>query len=147
MGAGKRGLLTAAVTVVCAVTVLAAPGTAFASPSPSPSPSSTPSASATAGTNKDLEAVHKQLDDLYHAAAVATDEYNAAEEAADQQSAAIVALAKKIVKGQEKLAELKQRAGAAAAAQYRSGGLPDEAQLMLSDDPEDFLNGAGRVLQ
>ncbi|NUO46113.1 MAG: C40 family peptidase [Streptomyces sp.] len=143
MGAGKRGLVTVAVTVVCAVTVLAAPGTAFAAPTPTP----TPSASATPVTNKDLEAVRTQLDALYHDAAVATDQYNAAEEAADQQSAAIVALAKKIVKGQEKLAELKQRAGAAAAAQYRSGGLPDEAQLMLSDDPEDFLNGAGRVLQ
>ncbi|KKD07351.1 NlpC/P60 family protein [Streptomyces sp. WM6386] len=147
MGAGKRGLVTAAVTVVCAVTVLAAPGTAFASPSPSPSPSPTPSASAAGGTNKDLEAVRKKLDDLYHDAAVATDEYNAAEEAADQQSAAIVALAKKIVKGKEKLAELEKRAGDAAAAQYRTGGLPDEAQLMLSDDPQQFLNGAGRILQ
>ncbi|MEU6380955.1 C40 family peptidase [Streptomyces sp. NPDC046909] len=149
MGAGKRGLVTAAVTVVCAVTVLAAPGTAFASPSPTPTPtpSPTPSASATAGTNKDLEAVREKLDALYHAAAVATDAYNAAEEAADQQSAAIVALAKKIVKGQERLAELKKRAGAAAAAQYRSGGLPDEAQLMLSDNPRQFLDGAGRVLQ
>ncbi|MFF4271178.1 NlpC/P60 family protein [Streptomyces sp. NPDC001536] len=147
MGAGKRGLVTAAVTVVCAVTVLAAPGTAFASPSPTPSPTPSPSAAATTGTNKDLEAVRKKLDDLYHDAAVATDEYNAAEEAADQQSAAIVALAKKIVKGKEKLAELEKRAGDAAAAQYRSGGLPDEAQLMLSDDPQQFLNGAGRILQ
>ncbi|MDT7845928.1 C40 family peptidase [Streptomyces justiciae] len=145
MGAGKRGLLTAAVTVVCAVTVLAAPGTAFAAPTPTPTP--TPSASPSAAPDKDLEAVREKLDDLYHDAAVATDQYNAAEEAADEQSAAIVALAKKIVKGQERLADLKKRAGAAAAAQYRSGGLPDEAQLMLSDDPEDFLNGAGRVLQ
>lgn len=150
MGAGKRGLLTAAVTVVCAVTVLATPGMAFAAPTPTPSPSASTSASPdspTSGTDKDLEAVRKQLDDLYHAAAVATDEYNAAEEAADQQSAAIVALAKKIVKGQERLAELERRAGAAAAAQYRSGGLPDEAQLMLSDDPQEFLDGAGRVVQ
>lgn len=149
MGAGKRGLLTVAVTVVCAVTVLATPGMAFAAPTPTPTPSSSASASAspTAGTDKDLEAVRKRLDDLYHAAAVATDEYNAAEEAADQQSSAIVALAKKIVKGQERLAELERRAGAAAAAQYRTGGLPDEAQLMLSDDPQDFLDGAERVGQ
>ncbi|MGI5376406.1 C40 family peptidase [Streptomyces sp. CA-251387] len=139
---GKRSVLVA-LTVVCAVTVLAAPGTAFAAPSPGPSPSSSP----TAVSNKDLEAVRQKLDKLYHAAAVATDEYNAAEEAAEKQSAEIVALAKKIVKGQEKLAELKKRAGAAAAAQYRSGGLPDEAQLMLSDDPQGFLDGAGRVLQ
>ncbi|MFI7410443.1 C40 family peptidase [Streptomyces sp. NPDC049627] len=149
MGPGKRALspgkrsVLVALTVVCAVTVLAAPGTAFAVPSPTPSPSSSP----TPVSNKDLEAVREKLDKLYHAAAVATDEYNAAEEAAEQRSAEIVALAKKIVKGQERLTELKKRAGAAAAAQYRSGGLPDEAKLMLSDDPGAFLDGAGRVLQ
>jgi len=147
MGAGKRGLIATAVTVVCAVTVLAAPGTAFASPSPTPSPSTSPSASPTAAPNKHLEAVREKLDKLYHDAAVATDSYNAAEEKAQKQSAAIVDLAKKIVKGQKKLDELKDRAGAAAAAQYRTGGLPDEAQLLLSDDPQEFLDGAGRVLQ
>jgi len=145
MGTGKRGLLATAVTVVCAVTVLAVPGTAFASPDPTASPSA--SASAGAGASKDLEAVREKLDDLYHDAAVATDSYNAAVEKAEKQSAAIVDLAKKIVAGQKKLDQLKDRAGAAAAAQYRSGGLPDEAQLLLSDDPEDFLTGAGRVLQ
>ncbi len=145
MGTGRRSLITAAVTVVCAVTVLAAPGTAFASPTPSPSPSA--STASTPVTNKDLEAVRKKLDRLYHDAAVATDAYNSAEEKAEEQSAEIVALAKKIVKGKKKLDDLKERAGAAAAAQYRSGGLPDEAQLMLSDDPQEFLDGAGRVIQ
>lgn len=147
MGSGKRGLIASAVIVVCAVTVLAAPGTAFAAPTPTPSPSASPSSSPTAVSNKDLEEVRQKLEKLYHATAVATDEYNAAEEAAEKQSAEIVALAKRIVQGQEKLAELKKRVGAAAAAQYRSGGLPDEAKLMLSDDPREFLDGAGRVLQ
>jgi cell wall-associated NlpC family hydrolase len=143
MGAGKRGLITAAVTVVCAVTVLAAPGTAFAAPTPTPTPSVTP----TALPDKDLEAVRKKLDDLYHDAAVATDAYNDAEEKAERQSAEIVALAKKIVRSKAELDALKDRAGAAARSQYRSGGLPDEARLMLSDDPQEFLDGAGRVLQ
>ncbi|PAZ13265.1 glycoside hydrolase [Streptomyces sp. SA15] len=146
MGTGKRGLIAAAVTVVCAVTVLAAPGTAFASPSPTPTPSASPTP-LTPLPNKDLEAVRLKLDKLYREAAAATDAYNAAEEKAEKQSAEIVQLAKKIVKGQEKLDELKERAGAAARAQYRSGGLPDEAQLMLSDNPRQFLDGAGRVLQ
>ncbi|MEU9150197.1 C40 family peptidase [Streptomyces sp. NPDC048417] len=144
---GRRGILAAAVTVVCAVTVLAAPGTAFAAPSPTPSPSSSPSASVTLPPDKDLEAVREKLDDLYHDAAVATDAYNAAEEAAEKQSAEIVDLAKKIVKGQQKLDGLKARAGRAAAAQYRTGGLPDSAKLLLSDNPSQFLDGAGRVLQ
>ncbi|MER7576343.1 C40 family peptidase [Streptomyces sp. NPDC126514] len=145
MGTGRRSLITAAISVVCAVTVLAAPGTAFASPTPTPAPA--PSATSTPATTKDLEAVRKKLDRLYHDAAVATDAYNSAEEKAEQQSAEIVALAKKIVQGRKKVDELKKRAGAAAAAQYRSGGLPDEARLMLSDDPQDFLDGAGRVIQ
>ncbi|MFE0510068.1 NlpC/P60 family protein [Streptomyces sp. NPDC058964] len=147
MGTGKRGLITAAVTVVCAVTVLAAPGTAFAAPTPTPTASATPTARPTLPPNKDLEAVREKLDKLYHDAAVATDEYNAAEEKARKQSAEIVELAKKIVAGQKKLDDLKDRAGAAARAQYRTGGLPPAAQLMLSDDPGQFLDGAGRVLQ
>ncbi|MEV4041910.1 NlpC/P60 family protein [Streptomyces sp. NPDC049744] len=148
MRTGKRGLTTAAVTVVCAVTVLAAPGTAFADPGPSSSPSPSASADAPAATpDKDLEAVRKKLDALYRAAASATEEYNAAEEKAEQQNTQIVELAKKIVKGQEKLDGLKDRAGAAARAQYRTGGMPDGAKLVLSDDPEDFLDGTGRVIQ
>ncbi|MFI8189578.1 NlpC/P60 family protein [Streptomyces sp. NPDC085946] len=143
MRTGRRGLITAAVTVVCAVTVLAAPGTAFASPSPPPSPS-TGSAPA---PGRDLEAVREKLDTLYRAAAVATDAYNAAEEKAEKQSAEVVRLAKKIAEGRERLAGLKDRAGAAARAQYRTGGLPPEAHLVLSDDPQDFLDGTRRVRQ
>ncbi|GHB09563.1 glycoside hydrolase [Streptomyces tendae] len=153
MRTGKHGLTTAAVTVVCAITVLAAPGTAFADPGPSSSPApSSPAPSSSAGApaatpGKDLEAVRKTLDKLYRAAASATEQYNAAEEKAEKQNAEIVELAKKIVKGQEKLDGLKERAGAAARAQYRTGGLPDGAKLVLSDDPEDFLDGTGRVIQ
>ncbi|MFD0315838.1 C40 family peptidase [Streptomyces flavalbus] len=147
MGTGKRGLLTAAVTVVCAVTVLAAaPGTAFADPAPTPSGSTAPAAP-TPPPSKDLEEVRQRLDTLYHEAAVATDAYNAAEEKAEQQSAEIVKLAQRIVQGKKRLDELKDRAGAAARAQYRTGGLPPEAQLVLSDDPRQFLDGSGRILQ
>jgi peptidoglycan DL-endopeptidase CwlO len=145
MGRGKRSLIAAAVAVVCAITVLGVPGTAFASPSPTPAPTTSPDL--TPAPSTDLEAVREQLDALYHDAAVATDAYNAAEEAAKKQSAEIVALAQKIVEGQQKLDELKDRAGAAARSQYRTGGLPDEARLMLSDNPTEFLDGAGRVLQ
>ncbi|MGW1165419.1 NlpC/P60 family protein [Streptomyces sp. NPDC001153] len=141
MGWGKRSILSAAVTVVCAVTVLAAPGTAFADPAPTPSTSPTPPPS------KDLEKVREKLDQLYHAAAVATDAYNAAEEKTKQQSAQIVALARKIDQGQQRLARLQDQAGAAARAQYRTGGIPPTAQFLLSDDPGQVLDGAGLLLQ
>jgi cell wall-associated NlpC family hydrolase len=147
--AGKRGLITAAVTVVCAVGALAAPGAAFAAPTPPPAPvaSPAPTGSPAPPPGKDLEAVRRRLDALYHEAALATDAYNAAEEKAEQQSDRIVELAGKIVQGQERLDRLKDRAGAAARAQYRTGGLPPEAHLMLGGDPGRFLDGAGRVLQ
>ncbi|MFG3014885.1 NlpC/P60 family protein [Streptomyces cinerochromogenes] len=147
MRSGKRGLLTAALTVLCAVTVLSAPGTAFAAPHPAPSPTATPGPTATPAPGKDLEEIRRKLDALYHDAAVATDAYNAAEEKARKQSAEIVALAKKIVEGQQKLEKLKDQAGAAARDQYRTGGLSATAQFLLSDDPGQFLDGAGRVLQ
>ncbi|MET8825783.1 NlpC/P60 family protein [Streptomyces sp. NPDC004610] len=158
MAPGKRGRLSAAVMVVCAVcaaTVLAIPGGALAAPAPDPSPSGPPAsvtvpdpvADAAPATDAELETVRERLETLYHDAAVATDAYNAAEELADQQSEEIAALAERIEKGEEELAELKERAGAAARAQYRTGGLPPEAQLLLSDDPRQFLNGAGRILQ
>ncbi|MCZ9342961.1 glycoside hydrolase, partial [Streptomyces sp. TRM76130] len=55
MGPGKRGLITAAVAVVCAVTVLTAPGTAFADPAPTPAPT------ATVTPDEDLLAVRDEL--------------------------------------------------------------------------------------
>ncbi len=144
-------MLAAAVTVVCAITLLGAPGTAFASvlPDPAPAPSASPSASpsATLPPDRDLEAVRTKLDKLYHDAAVATDAYNSAAEKTRKQSAEIAELTRNIAEKQREMDELKDRAGAAARAQYRMGGLPPEAQLMLSDDPQVFLDGAGRVLQ
>jgi len=151
MGSGKGSLTTAAMALacacVCACAVLATSGTAYASPAPTPAPTRTPTATPTPVSNKDLEAVRKKLDKLYHEAAVATDAYNAAEEKAEKQSAEIVELAREIAKGQAKLDNLKDRAGAAARAQYRGGGLPPQARLWLSDDPQAFLDGAGRVRQ
>ncbi|WP_019887474.1 C40 family peptidase [Streptomyces purpureus] len=132
----RRRSATAAITVACALTVLGTSmQTAYAAPLPPPPP------------KKSLEEVRKEIDGLYRKAAVATDAYNLAEERAEQQSAEIVRLAKAIVAGQARIDDLKARAGAAARAQYRGGGLPPEAQLVLTDDPQLFLDGAGRIRQ
>ncbi|WP_445526866.1 C40 family peptidase [Streptomyces cyslabdanicus] len=155
MGRGRHSVLAAAVTVVCAVTLLGAPGTAIAralpepTPPAAPAPSASPSASpsVTLPPDKDLQAVRAKLDKLYHDAAVATDAYNLAAEKTKKQSAEITDLNRKIAEGQLRLDGLRDRAGAAARAQYRTGGLPPEVQLMLGNDPQDFFEGAGRVLQ
>ncbi|MBT2391235.1 MULTISPECIES: C40 family peptidase [Streptomyces] len=136
----RRRCATAAITLVCALTVLASPGQAFAAPGPPP-----PAGQGV--PKKTLEQVRLELDSLYRKASSATDAYNLAEEQADKQSAEIVRLAQEIVKGQARIDDLKNRVGATARAQYRGGGLPPEAQLVLTDDPQLFLDGAGRIQQ
>lgn len=144
----RRHVAAAAITLACALTVLTAPGQAFAAPAP-PSPSATQpdtrSGSGSKTPKKSLEEVRQEIDALYRKAGAATDAYNLAEEQAKKQSGEIVKLARAIVEGRSKIAELKSQAGAQAREQYRTGGLPPGAQLMLSDDPQLFLDGVGRV--
>ncbi|MFF3259089.1 NlpC/P60 family protein [Streptomyces sp. NPDC002932] len=152
----RRHSAAAAITLVCALAVLAAPVQAFATPAP-PAPEQPPKsgdaenseASGTSGTSgkKNLEEVRAKIDDLYRKAGAATDAYNLAEERSKKQSGEIVKLAQAIVEGQAKIAELKSRAGAQAREQYRNAGLPPGAQLMLSGDPQLFLDGISRAHQ
>lgn len=129
--------LVCASTALTALTVLAASGQAYADPSPKPP--------RPPRSEQSLQEVRGEIDALYRKAGAATDAYNLAEEQADKQSSEIVKLAKEIVKGQKRIDGLKKRVGAEARAQYRSGGLPPEAQMMLSGDPQLFLDGAGRI--
>ncbi|WP_258527507.1 NlpC/P60 family protein [Streptomyces sp. NBRC 110611] len=89
-----------------------------------------------------LDDVRKKIDALYHKAEQATDAYNAAEEQVERQQKEIVKLARSIDSTQRRLAALKQQAGVLASAQYRGGGLPVEAKLVLEADPEAFLENA-----
>ncbi|MEJ8635823.1 C40 family peptidase [Streptomyces sp. MS2.AVA.5] len=140
----RRHCATAAITLVCALTVLASSGQAFAATA---APEPPPSTSTPAVPTKTLEQVRLELDSLYRQAASAADAYKLAEEKAEKQSAEIVRLAQETVKVQARVDDLKSRAGAAARAQYQGGGLPPEAQLVLTDDPGLFLDGMGRIRQ
>ncbi|MFE4378462.1 NlpC/P60 family protein [Streptomyces cyaneofuscatus] len=146
----RRHCAAAAITLVCALGLLTVPVQAMAAPTPDASPS--PAASAPAvpspaapSSEKDLEKIREQIETLYRQAGAATDAYNLAEEQTKKQSGEIVKLAKAIVDGQARIAELKDRAGAQAREQYRNGGLPPGAQLVLSDDPQLFLDGVNKV--
>ncbi|GAA2410164.1 C40 family peptidase [Streptomyces pulveraceus] len=139
----RRHCASAAITLVCALSVLITPVQAFAKPAP-PAPSDKKPSGAEE-PKKSLEEVRKEIDALYRKAGAATDAYNLAKEKAEKQSGEIVKLAREIVVGQSKIAELKSQAGAQAREQYRTGGLPPGAQFMLSDDPQLFLDGVNRV--
>ncbi|MBT2449675.1 C40 family peptidase [Streptomyces sp. ISL-43] len=133
----KRRRGSIALTLLCATALLSAPGllagTAFAAPEPQ--------------QGRSLEQVRKEIEDLYREAGAATDAYNLAEGETKTQSAKIVEIAKLVVAGQERITGLKSRAGAAARAQYRSGGLPPGAQLALTNNPTQFLDGSDRLRQ
>lgn len=148
----RRHCAAAAITLVCALGLLTVPVQAMAAPTPDSSPSPSASVSAPAvpspaapSSEKDLEKIREQIETLYRQAGAATDAYNLAEEQTKKQSGEIVKLAKAIVDGQARIAELKDRAGAQAREQYRNGGLPPGAQLVLSDDPQLFLDGVNKV--
>lgn len=148
----RRHCAAAAITLVYALGLLTVPVQAMAAPTPDSSPSPSASASAPAvpspaapSSEKDLEKIREQIETLYRQAGAATDAYNLAEEQTKKQSGEIVKLAKAIVDGQARIAELKDRAGAQAREQYRNGGLPPGAQLVLSDDPQLFLDGVNKV--
>ncbi|MGW0788491.1 NlpC/P60 family protein [Streptomyces sp. NPDC002911] len=146
----RRHCATAAITLVCALALLTAPVHAMAAPLPEPTPAvTTPGAppSPSASSMRSLEEVREEIDTLYRKAGAATDAYNLAEEQSKKQSGEIVRLAEAIADGQARIAELKDRAGAQAREQYRNGGLPPGAQLMLSGDPGLFMDGVNQARQ
>lgn len=146
--ARRRG--ASALTLLCAMAVLAAapalglPTTAYAAPV-APGAPGVPVAPEP-GT-KTLEQVRKEIEDLYRQAGTATDAYNQAESETKAQSERVVELAKLIAAYRDRITSLKDRAGAAARAQYRSGGLPPGARLALSGSPGQYLDGADRLRQ
>ncbi len=89
-----------------------------------------------------LEQVRKEIAALHDRAGSATDAYNAAESKASKQRSKVRELRGKVASTERRLASMRDTAGAMARAQYRGGGLPDEAKVMLQDDPEAFLHSA-----
>ncbi|OEU86620.1 glycoside hydrolase [Streptomyces abyssalis] len=94
------------------------------------------------GGMRGLEQVGKEIDRLHEAAESATDAYNGAQERAEKQQKAVDELTEKIDSLREKRGKYTKTAGALARAQYRSGGMPDEAHLILRKTPEAFMHDA-----
>jgi cell wall-associated NlpC family hydrolase len=89
--------------------------------------------------DEDLEKVRRRIAGLHDSAESATESYNAAEERAGKQRREVEGLTKKIGVLRSELAGYRKTAGALARAQYRGGGLPVEARLLLRRDPDSFL--------
>ncbi|MFJ6238576.1 NlpC/P60 family protein [Streptomyces griseus] len=117
---------TSVLTATAAVTVALSAQSASADPLPDP--------------NK--KGVQAQVDRLYEQATQATEKYNGAKESAGKLQKEADNLYEEVVRKQAALNELRQQLGSAATAQYRSGGLDPSLQLLLSTDPDAYLDQA-----
>ncbi|MFF4322300.1 NlpC/P60 family protein [Streptomyces sp. NPDC001568] len=83
-----------------------------------------------------------QVDRLFEEAEQATEQFNAAGEKADRLRADIGRAQDAVARGQDRINTMRGVLGTFAGAQYRSGGLDPTVELMLSDDPNDYLDKA-----
>ncbi|CAL9434094.1 hypothetical protein SUDANB176_02113 [Streptomyces sp. enrichment culture] len=83
-----------------------------------------------------------EVDRLYTEAEKATEAYNAADERADGLRRQVRTAQDGIARQQERINTLRESLGSLAGAQYRSGGLDPSLVLLLSDDPEEYLEKA-----
>ncbi|MGW3402437.1 NlpC/P60 family protein [Streptomyces zhihengii] len=87
--------------------------------------------------------VEAEVARLYEAATQATEKFNGAKEKADALQKEVAELQDAAARKQADLNVLREQVGSFAAAQYRAGGLDPSVQLMLSGDPDSFLDRAG----
>ncbi|MDQ1048001.1 C40 family peptidase [Streptomyces sp. V4I2] len=86
--------------------------------------------------------VKAKVDKLYQEAEVATEKYNGAKEKAEAAESRLSNLRDEAARRTETLNSARDALGSMAAAQYRDGGLDPALQLVLSDDPDQYLDGA-----
>ncbi|MER7946172.1 NlpC/P60 family protein [Streptomyces sp. NPDC096079] len=86
--------------------------------------------------------VKAKVDRLYEEAEVATERYNGAKEKADEARKAFDRLRDEAARRTARLNAARDGLGAMAAAQYRSGGLDPAVQLVLTSDPDQYLERA-----
>ncbi|MEV6382986.1 NlpC/P60 family protein [Streptomyces sp. NPDC051773] len=126
-GRTRAGIRTPALATAALTSVALLSQTATAAPSADDRPS--------------LEEVEKKVDDLYRQAGSATENYNAAKERTTKQKKKVDTLLDDVAERTEKLNEAREELGSFAAAQYRTGAAtPDQASLLLADNPQDYFD-------
>ncbi|QES41171.1 MULTISPECIES: NlpC/P60 family protein [Streptomyces] len=83
-----------------------------------------------------------KVDRLYEQAEQATESYNKADEHADKLRAQVARAKDSVARGQERINRMRGALGALAGAQYREGGIDPSLALMLSSDPDRYLERA-----
>jgi cell wall-associated NlpC family hydrolase len=121
----SRVTTRATILTATAATALAlASGSASADPKP---------------TKKEAKA---QLDKLSHSAETANEKYLGAKEKQKKLQKEVTRLQNQVADEQDDLNKLQDQVGKLASAEYRSGGIDPTVQLMLSSNPDDYLDKA-----
>ncbi|MEU3350428.1 NlpC/P60 family protein [Streptomyces sp. NPDC037389] len=89
--------------------------------------------------------VKAQLDRLYEQAERATEKFNAAGERADALRERVEQVADRVARGQEKVNRMRDALGLIATAQYRHGAVDPAIELILSSDPDGYLDKAATL--
>ncbi|MFD8690714.1 NlpC/P60 family protein [Streptomyces sp. NPDC059651] len=124
---GSAARTAATLAFAGAATAAALPGSAHADPAPTPAQ------------------VRAEVDRLYREAEVATEQYNGAREKAAATARSVDDLRDEAARRTERLNTAREALGSYAAAQYRSGGIDPAVQLLLSSDPDQYLQRASYV--
>ncbi|MEU6013482.1 NlpC/P60 family protein [Streptomyces sp. NPDC047515] len=90
-------------------------------------------------------AARATVDRLYGEAERATEQYNEAGENVDRLRGEVNRARDRAARGQERLNRMRTALGSVASAQYRSGGLDPSLALLLSSDPDSYLDRAATL--
>ncbi|MCP3756439.1 C40 family peptidase [Streptomyces sp. TBY4] len=86
-----------------------------------------------------------QVDRLFEEAEQATERFNQAGERAGRLRSEVDRIQDAVARGQDRINTMRGVLGAYAGAQYRAGGIDPAVELMLSEDPDDYLAKAAAL--
>ncbi|MEW2586735.1 C40 family peptidase [Streptomyces virginiae] len=89
--------------------------------------------------------VKSQVDALYEEAEQATEKFNGAKERQATLEKEIGQIQDQVARGQGELNDLRSALGSMASAQYRNGGIDPSLALLLSEDPDSYLDKASTL--
>ncbi|MFF8263886.1 NlpC/P60 family protein [Streptomyces virginiae] len=89
--------------------------------------------------------VKTQVDALYEEAEQATEKFNGAKERQETLEKEIGQIQDQVARGQGELNDLRSSLGSMASAQYRNGGIDPSLALLLSEDPDSYLDKASTL--
>jgi cell wall-associated NlpC family hydrolase len=125
----RRGLAFAATGLAAVAALAVMPGSAAATPRPS------------------LHKVQVKVDKLNHEAADAAERYNDARVKLADANRRLTVVRHRLETQQGAVNSMQASVGRLAAASYKSGGLDGTLQILLADDPEEFLQSAAALNQ